>query len=108
MNHLHRFAIAMLAMCLSTALHAAAAATSGSDDSGLVIAPSVKILAEQPLDAKKVDEFCRTLRAVTAGERDRAVAVAALTKDRKKTAELLIANLDPKKATESETRLSAL
>src|SRR4051794_20667419 len=107
MNYSQKAAFAILAACLSSDLYAADA-TSGSDDGGLVIAPSIKVLAEQPLDAKKIAEYCKTLSALTAGERDRAVAVAALTKDRAKAAELLNANLNPKTAPESEVRLNTL
>lgn len=84
------------------------AAESPSGEADFVIGPSAKIKAEQPLDAGRVAELCRTLTATTASEKERAFATAILAKDKTKSAEFLAANLNPKIATEAGTRLGAL
>lgn len=96
-------------ICLAGILAGGAfAADSSSSDSDFVIGPSAKIKAEQPLDAKRVAELCATLSATGASEKERTFATEILTKDKTKSAELLAANLNPKLAASTETRLGAL
>jgi hypothetical protein len=98
----------MIVCMTGLAASAPAADSSSPGDSEFQIGPSSKIAAEQPLDAKRVAELCKTLSATSASEKERAFATAILTKDKTKSAEFLAANLNPKLAPETETRMGAL